>query len=236
MFQKTITYFSIVIIVIGFIFLANGLILATPPTQDPPGGNVPAPLNVGLIGQYKSGGLILNTGGATTGLIVSQGNVGIGTTDPGNSKLRVSQTTDGYDYGIVVINDTSTDYISMAVYGTDKGSIQVGDSTTWRDLLLNPHGGNVGIGTTNPRAKLHVANQIMVGTPDTQSLEEHRGKIFIPSRSATNKGGAISVMTYNKGAATDTCGEALGRGWVDVAESCKWWDWCAKLCFRYWQF
>ena len=59
MFQKTITYFSIVIIVIGFIFLANGLILATPPTQDPPGGNVPAPLNVGTVGQTKSGTLTM---------------------------------------------------------------------------------------------------------------------------------------------------------------------------------
>ena len=97
--------------------------------------------------------------------------------------------------------------------------------------------GNVGIGTTSPGAKLHVANQIMVGTPDTQSLEEHRGKIFIPSRSATNKGGVISVMTYDKGGGPiDTCGEALGSGWVDVAESCKGGDWCAKLCFRYWQF
>ena len=59
MFQKTITYFSIVIIVIGFIFLANGLILATPPTQDPPGGNVPAPLNVGSTDQTKSGTLTM---------------------------------------------------------------------------------------------------------------------------------------------------------------------------------
>ena len=103
MFQKTITYFSIVIIVIGFIFLANGLILATPPTQDPPGGNVPAPLNVGLIGQYKSGGLILNTGGATTGLIVSQGNVGIGTAGPG-AKLDVRGSL--YSSGNYDINNT----------------------------------------------------------------------------------------------------------------------------------
>lgn len=43
------------------------------PSQAPPGGNVAAPLNVGNIGQFKEGGLILNTGGAETGLIVEKG-------------------------------------------------------------------------------------------------------------------------------------------------------------------
>jgi len=39
-------------------------------------------LNIGSTGQSKAGGLILNTGGAATGLIVQSGNVGIGTTTP----------------------------------------------------------------------------------------------------------------------------------------------------------
>ena len=49
------------------------------PSQAPPGGNVPAPLNVGPTGQSKSGGLILNTGGAEYGLIIDKGKVCIGT-------------------------------------------------------------------------------------------------------------------------------------------------------------
>lgn len=55
MSQKTITYLSIVIIVIGSIFLANGLILAwTVPGSAPPGGNVDAPLTgtLGTDGQW----------------------------------------------------------------------------------------------------------------------------------------------------------------------------------------
>jgi len=58
MSKKTITYLSIIIIVIGSIFLANGLILAwTAPTQSPPAGNASAPINVGSTGQSKEGNL-----------------------------------------------------------------------------------------------------------------------------------------------------------------------------------
>ena len=89
MLKKTITYLSIIFITIGAVFMANGLILAwSPPGASPTGGNVDAPLNVGSTGQSKSGGLILNTGGASIGLVVDEGNVGIGTTNP-QGKLDV---------------------------------------------------------------------------------------------------------------------------------------------------
>jgi hypothetical protein len=65
------------------------IIAWTEPTVAPPGANVPAPLNVGPVHQTRVGpltiqaGLLLNTGNATTGLIVQHGNVGIGTVAPG---------------------------------------------------------------------------------------------------------------------------------------------------------
>ena len=72
------------------ITVLSGLIVTTlvwawiEPTDTPPGGNVYAPLNTGPGGQSKLGGLLLNTGsGSTNGLIVANGNVGIGTTTPG---------------------------------------------------------------------------------------------------------------------------------------------------------
>ena len=58
------------------------------PDQMPPGGNIAAPLNTSNLGQSKQGGLTLNIGGATYGLIVEKGFVGIGTTTP-EEKLEV---------------------------------------------------------------------------------------------------------------------------------------------------
>ncbi|MBU3924971.1 hypothetical protein KJ854_03470, partial [Patescibacteria group bacterium] len=88
------------------------------PALIPPDGNVAAPLNIGAIGQTKIGGLILNTGGAATGLIVQSGNVGIGTAgpseklhlqngtfvidNPASPSLTGTYNTSGYAYGVYV--------------------------------------------------------------------------------------------------------------------------------------
>ncbi|MDP2966918.1 MAG: hypothetical protein Q8N87_00650, partial [bacterium] len=87
--QKTKSV-ALILGVLAMSFLVGYLVLAwTEPTTTPPGGNVPAPLNVGNVGQSKAGGLILNTGGASIGLIVDKGNVGIGITAP-TQKLDIN--------------------------------------------------------------------------------------------------------------------------------------------------
>ena len=88
--------------------LAYLAVAFTEPTQAPPGGNVPAPLNVGSIGQSKSGGLILNTGGAAIGLIVDKGDVGIGTPSP-TQKLDVAGYVKGQT-GLCIGNDCRTSW------------------------------------------------------------------------------------------------------------------------------
>ncbi len=96
----------------------------TEPTVTPPGGNVSAPLNVSSTGQSKAGGLILNTGGATNGLIVQTGNVGIGVTP--TQKLDVNGT----------IKATG-----LQIPGGSSGKVlawNTGDMATWQTPSATP--------------------------------------------------------------------------------------------------
>ena len=91
MLKKTIIDLSIIAVIIGSVFIANGIILAwTSPSASPPDGNVAAPLNVGSDSQYKSGAL--GIGGVFRGYsnAIFDGNLGIGTADISNGlKLDV---------------------------------------------------------------------------------------------------------------------------------------------------
>jgi hypothetical protein len=74
-------------------FLMGYIVLAwTEPSQAPPAGNVPTPLNTGGTAQTKEGGLIVATNsGVTYGFSVLYGSVGLGTTTPDtNYKLDVN--------------------------------------------------------------------------------------------------------------------------------------------------
>jgi hypothetical protein len=91
------------------------------PTQPPPQGNVPAPINIGNNSQYKSGAL--GIGGIIYGESNAyfDGNVGIGTTNP-DVKLTVNGS------GKFINGGLRTDY----------------------DTYLAVSSGNVGIGTMAP--------------------------------------------------------------------------------------
>lgn len=82
-FSSKATPFTLILSVL-FLFTGIYVFAWAPPTSAPPAGNVSAPLNTGNTGQTKSGGLILNTGGAVNGLIIDKGKVGIGTISPAN--------------------------------------------------------------------------------------------------------------------------------------------------------
>src|SRR4051812_21526966 len=68
----------------------------TEPASAPPTGNASAPLDTSSNSNTKVGGLLLNTGGATNGLIVQFGNVGIGATSPLTGLHLKSLFTPGY--------------------------------------------------------------------------------------------------------------------------------------------
>lgn len=122
-----------------------------------------------------------NTTHTTRMCINAAGNVGIGTTTPyaklhvashgptytgisGNDRFRIEElVTNGHRYGLQMGIDWSSGNSSIQNYFQYSN----GTYTHSYNLLLNPHGGNVGIGTTNPQGTLHIDTasngEIMIG-------------------------------------------------------------------------
>jgi hypothetical protein len=104
--------------------------------------------NVGMDIGHDSTARALNliTGNVDRLVILGNGNVGIGTTSP-QAKLHVSDTT-RID-GILFTRDINAGYYASAA------DLTLRSGTSGR-TLINPSGGNVGIGTTSPLSKLHI--------------------------------------------------------------------------------
>ena len=120
------SYLIIISIVISLglsISLQSILAVWAPPTDAPPANNVAAPLNTSSTGQAKEGGLIINTtGAASNGLIVQNGNTGLGTIAPGANKLHVytDSATENVAVRATINRTTGSNY---AVTGTAGGSL-----------------------------------------------------------------------------------------------------------------
>jgi hypothetical protein len=125
----------------------------------------------------------------TTMILTQLGNVGIGVTDP-QAKLEVKGTSATPADGNEIISVTNTTGGSKLLLGVVENSyswIQSAEGGTLRNLLLNPSGGNVGIGTTSPSSKLEVNS--------TSNSEPH-----ILVKKQTPGGGAEILFEHNSGA------------------------------------
>jgi hypothetical protein len=108
----------------------------TGPTGEAPDDNIPPPLNSGTTGQSKAGGLILNTGGATNGLIVQNGNVGIGTDSPGaelevnGNAIALDPTESNHLATKYYVDETATSY-RMTASSYESGGVYYAQTKTY---------------------------------------------------------------------------------------------------------
>src|SRR3989338_11350971 len=136
----------------------------------------------------------------TTSYLILQpdgGNVGIGTTNPGNAMLAINKGDANYDLyssGALDIIGSTGEHLGFGI-DSDLGSLggawisaqQAGVGVL--NLLLQPEGGNVGIGTTGPGGTLHVF-KASAGTITANSIAD---ELVVE----TNVQGGISILTPN---------------------------------------
>jgi hypothetical protein len=143
---------------------------------------------------------------STRMIITGAGNVGIGTTSPG-VKLEVYDsananavtiTSDGANQQLVIRRYSSTnEQLIFGVHSSDYSYIQaVEQGVAYRALSLNPDGGNVGIGTTNPAYLLDVNGTARVTTLIETSALKYKTNIQ-PLDSQLSKVAQLEPVTFD---------------------------------------
>ena len=146
--------------------------------------------------------------------ITASGNVGIGTTTPvGTLHVKGGQGSPSLSVdtnNINVVNSSTNAQLVTGAYSTSPYAIwmQVKDSANTSasyPLVLNPLGGNVGIGTATPAASLTVGTA--VGSPATNG---NAAIINAANTTLSSRGGNLQIITTNSSAVD--VGGSIGLG------------------------
>lgn len=128
--------------------------------------------------------------------INASGNVGIGTASPG-FKLSVSTDATGSDPVMVELKGATNGNRHLLLgYETtaNYGYIQAGETgVAFRNLAVNPNGGNVGIGTASPAGKLDVNGSIF-----QRGVQLFADYVFEPSYTVESIEDHAAFMWNNK--------------------------------------
>ena len=173
--------------------------------------------------------------------ITNAGDVGINVTTPG-AKLDVVMADSGGTtrQDILRLLQSGQNTLSCYMYGGATDLVQLHVSGAEQHLSLTTggvatattstgihirSGGNVGIGTTAPGAKLDVADAVFVGDSTTGTTIRRKNQLFATMKPGPSSGGSIDMMfvdhTHSLNITVDayinTSNVATGRGYSVVA-------------------
>lgn len=126
---------------------------AVPPCPLPPAGNAPAPINISSTAQTKTGNLAVNAlgisgvgvnAGDPPVLWAPNGNVGFGTVANPVARLEIDMRTPTAE-GLHISRDAAAAFSYLNI-----------ENELGNPIFKVHENGNVGIGTTNPTADLHI--------------------------------------------------------------------------------
>lgn len=135
--------------------------------------------NIGLFFNQTSTRIEFRNSAGTSvfnvGVGPSGNNVGIGITQPQHQLAVGTQTVDAQSVAIRGYSNTPLNWKGGAAFGYNQASVIMGqldsvatigghnaDLSAWANLAINPVGGNVGIGTAKPAAKLDVNGDALI--------------------------------------------------------------------------
>ena len=130
---------------------------------------------IGTVNNYAFNLFTNNSAPQVT--IATTGKVGIGTTSP-DSKLDVkgpSATPADGNQTLSITNTTGGTQLNLGTAENSYGWIEAREGATLRNLLLQPNGGNVGIGTTSPSSILELEATTPILTLNSTAVNVAQG-------------------------------------------------------------
>ena len=160
-----------------------------------------------LVYEHSANYLRVDVNGSERMRIVSNGNVGIGTTSPtGSLQVNKSSQTLGATTpsGATIISNLAggNGILELGVDTTNLAYIQSRNITdqTYYKLLLNPSGGSVGIGTSSPGALLEISSSTAASLLNVKGAGGN-GILFVSGS------GNVGIGTTTPGAKLDVVGD-----------------------------
>jgi len=162
---------------------------------------------IGGIGTSDNIPFRLNTNNTERMRIDASGNVGIGTTSPGdilhiqsstgNNVVRIQASTTGTN--TIQMGDTSSSGAGYVQYANNGDYMRF--ATNAAERMRIDSSGNVGIGTSSPATKLHVSGNMTLADYGNIGATNNNAGISLTGGNTTNNGGQINLRGGSFGTA-----------------------------------